>query len=187
LLDEPTNHLDFETVEALGRALKRFEGTVFFISHDRTFVNLVANHILEVKNGRILRYPGTYEDYVYFLESAVRGEDENNLPMPGHDKPNKQRVNDPGSEENPADPLKEERKKEQDRKKEELKLRRDMAKAEQKMNNLAKERDKALEEIRTNPFYFSKERNKRLKELQLSLERAEDEWCALQTKLDQLT
>ena len=71
LLDEPTNHLDFETVEALGAALRQFPGTVFFISHDRTFVNMVATEIVEVKNGAIVRYPGSYAEYVYHLEQAV--------------------------------------------------------------------------------------------------------------------
>jgi len=74
LLDEPTNHLDFETVEALGAALREFPGTVFFISHDRTFVNLVATHIVEVKNGAVASYPGSYADYVYRLEKQVRQE-----------------------------------------------------------------------------------------------------------------
>ena len=74
LLDEPTNHLDFETVEALGRALKSFSGTLFFISHDRTFVNLVASEIVEVNNGTVRRYPGPYEDYVYHLENSLRAE-----------------------------------------------------------------------------------------------------------------
>ncbi len=74
LLDEPTNHLDFETVEALGAALCLFRGTVFFISHDRTFVNMVASEIVEVKNGAVVRYPGSYADYVYRLERQVRQE-----------------------------------------------------------------------------------------------------------------
>ena len=72
LLDEPTNHLDFETVEALGAALRQFSGTVLFISHDRTFVNLVATEIVEVKGGAVVRYPGSYADYVYHLEHEVR-------------------------------------------------------------------------------------------------------------------
>lgn len=71
LLDEPTNHLDFETVEALGNALRKFKGTVFFVSHDRTFVNLVATEIIEVNNGQVMRYPGTYEEYVYYLEKKA--------------------------------------------------------------------------------------------------------------------
>ncbi|MGH7197249.1 MAG: ABC-F family ATP-binding cassette domain-containing protein [Candidatus Omnitrophota bacterium] len=74
LFDEPTNHLDFETVEAMGRALKSFSGTLFFISHDRTFVNLVASEIVEVNNGAVRRYPGSYEDYVYHLENSLRAE-----------------------------------------------------------------------------------------------------------------
>jgi len=74
LLDEPTNHLDFETVEALGAALRQFQGTIFFISHDRTFVNLVATEIVEVKQGAVTRYPGSYADYVYHLETQVHRE-----------------------------------------------------------------------------------------------------------------
>ena len=78
LLDEPTNHLDFETVEALGAALRDYTGTVLFVSHDRTFVNMVATGILDVKDGEIIHYPGTYEEYVYRLEQqalpdSVRG------------------------------------------------------------------------------------------------------------------
>ncbi|MBI1870299.1 MAG: ABC-F family ATP-binding cassette domain-containing protein [Chlamydiae bacterium] len=74
LLDEPTNHLDFETVEALGNALHKYHGTVFFISHDRTFVHLVATQILDVKRGKIVRYPGKYDEYVYALEKNARQE-----------------------------------------------------------------------------------------------------------------
>jgi ATP-binding cassette subfamily F protein 3 len=74
LMDEPTNHLDFETVEAFGRALKTFNGTVFFICHDRTFVNMLATCIVEVNNGAVLRYPGNYEEYVYNMETKVRQE-----------------------------------------------------------------------------------------------------------------
>ncbi|MBI2093913.1 MAG: ABC-F family ATP-binding cassette domain-containing protein [Candidatus Omnitrophica bacterium] len=74
LLDEPTNHLDFETVEALGAALRQFPGTVFFISHDRTFVNMVATQIVEVNNGAVIHYPGSYADYVYRLEKQIRQE-----------------------------------------------------------------------------------------------------------------
>ena len=71
---EPTNHLDFETVEALGTALRRYQATLFFISHDRTFVNMVATQILEVKNGSVIQYAGSYADYVYRMELQVRRE-----------------------------------------------------------------------------------------------------------------
>lgn len=71
LLDEPTNHLDFETVEALGEALSKFVGTLFFVSHDRTFVNMVATEIIEVGDSKVIRYPGSYEDYVYSMEKRA--------------------------------------------------------------------------------------------------------------------
>jgi ATP-binding cassette, subfamily F, member 3 len=72
LLDEPTNHLDFETVEAMGTALGEFNGTVFVVSHNRTFVNLIANEIMEVKNGLVKRVLGSYEDYVWQLEEEAK-------------------------------------------------------------------------------------------------------------------
>lgn len=68
ILDEPTNHLDFETVEALARALKAFTGTVFFVSHNRTFVATVASRVLEVGGGEIKNFTGSYDDYIWNLE-----------------------------------------------------------------------------------------------------------------------
>ena len=76
LLDEPTNHLDFETVEALGEALRKFAGTVVFISHDRTFVNMVATEIVEVDQGRVRTVIGTYADYVEALQKRARADQE---------------------------------------------------------------------------------------------------------------
>ncbi len=72
LLDEPTNHLDFQTVEAMGQALREFNGTVFLVSHDRTFVNLLATDILEVKDQRVRRISGNYEAYVWRLEQEAK-------------------------------------------------------------------------------------------------------------------
>ena len=74
LLDEPTNHLDFETVEAMGEALGKFNGTVLVVSHNRTFVNLIATEIIEVKAGQVKRVNGTYEDYVWLMEQEAERE-----------------------------------------------------------------------------------------------------------------
>ncbi|MBW7858105.1 MAG: ATP-binding cassette domain-containing protein [Leptonema sp. (in: Bacteria)] len=74
LLDEPTNHLDFETVELLALALREYTGTLFFVSHDRTFVNTVASQIIEVRDHNITLYPGLYEDYVFYQRSRVAKE-----------------------------------------------------------------------------------------------------------------
>lgn len=71
LLDEPTNHLDFETVEAMTEALRDFKGTVVVVSHDRGFIGRVANQILEIREGRVETYPGTYDEYVWSLQNGA--------------------------------------------------------------------------------------------------------------------
>jgi len=71
ILDEPTCHLDFETVEALGAALMKFNGTVIFTSHDRTFSNLLATGLMEIKDGQAARVLDSYEDYVDKLEAEL--------------------------------------------------------------------------------------------------------------------
>lgn len=74
LLDEPTNHLDFDTVEALTDALARYEGSIITVSHDRAFISRVANQILEVRNGQLLLYPGSYDEYVWSLQKGYLSE-----------------------------------------------------------------------------------------------------------------
>ena len=63
ILDEPTNHIDITTKELLEEALKEYQGTVIFISHDRYFINKLANKILFIENNRITEYSGNYDDY----------------------------------------------------------------------------------------------------------------------------
>lgn len=65
LMDEPTTHLDISSVEALITALKEYEGTLCFISHDLYFINSLANHIVHVEAGKITIYPGNYEYFQY--------------------------------------------------------------------------------------------------------------------------
>ena len=64
LMDEPTNHLDMESIESLQLALEKFTGTLFLVSHDRQFVNAVANRVWIVKDGGILDWQGTYDEYL---------------------------------------------------------------------------------------------------------------------------
>ncbi|MGZ3721459.1 MAG: ATP-binding cassette domain-containing protein [Bdellovibrionales bacterium] len=73
LLDEPTNHLDFDTVEALTEALRDYAGTVVVVSHDRSFIGRIANRILEIRNGQVELYPGTYDEYVWSLQKGSMG------------------------------------------------------------------------------------------------------------------
>ena len=79
LMDEPTNHLDLASREALEEALAQYGGTLVFISHDRAFINRLANRVLHVEHGRAADYPGNYDDYERALEreSALqKAEDE---------------------------------------------------------------------------------------------------------------
>ncbi len=71
LLDEPTNHLDFDTVEAMTEALRDYAGTVIVVSHDRGFIGRIANKILEIRDGKVELYPGTYDDYLWSLERGA--------------------------------------------------------------------------------------------------------------------
>ncbi len=64
ILDEPTNHIDMDTREVLERALIDFNGTILFVSHDRYFINKVGNVIVEVKNKKLNKYIGNYDDYI---------------------------------------------------------------------------------------------------------------------------
>ncbi|MCZ6714841.1 MAG: ATP-binding cassette domain-containing protein, partial [Deltaproteobacteria bacterium] len=64
VLDEPTNHLDLEAIEALVTALKAYDGTLLFVSHDRWFVGELATRIIEITDGGINDFPGTYEEYL---------------------------------------------------------------------------------------------------------------------------
>ncbi len=68
LLDEPTNHLDVSSREVLEDALSRFSGTICFVSHDRSFMDSLATKVLEVENGRIRMYLGSYSDYLWNKE-----------------------------------------------------------------------------------------------------------------------
>ncbi|MBZ2185766.1 MAG: ABC-F family ATP-binding cassette domain-containing protein [Bryobacter sp.] len=64
LLDEPTNHLDMRAKEVLLEALKGYEGTVVFVSHDRYFIDQLATKVFEVAGGTVTAYPGNYEEFL---------------------------------------------------------------------------------------------------------------------------
>jgi len=157
LLDEPTNHLDFETVEALGRALQNFVGTVIFISHNRTFVNSIATMIVEVHDGKVKRHLGNYEDYIYHLENSVKNEVvENTISTALPTNTSKTNPN--------ADSRKQ---------------RREMKKIEDEILELEKEKEILLKKQAKNPTKFGQGGYARLGEIVKLIEEKETKWMKL--------
>jgi ATP-binding cassette subfamily F protein 3 len=70
ILDEPTNHLDLWSRASLETALREFEGTLLFVSHDRYFMDRVATHIFAFEPGRWRLYDGNYSNYIDSLKRA---------------------------------------------------------------------------------------------------------------------
>jgi ATP-binding cassette, subfamily F, member 3 len=69
LMDEPTTHLDMRSIEALVGALRQYQGTLLFISHDAYFIRQVATSVFDVQGGLVTLYPGDYE---YYLDKSAR-------------------------------------------------------------------------------------------------------------------
>ncbi len=70
ILDEPTNHLDLAARESLEEALKAFDGTLLFVSHDRYFIRALAGKILELENGDATFFNGSYDEYTAYKTAA---------------------------------------------------------------------------------------------------------------------
>lgn len=173
LLDEPTNHLDFETVEALGSALRRFKGTVFFISHDRTFVNMVATEIVEVSNGSVRTYPGSYADYVYRMETEVHRE-----LTQGAGATKKE------SEEKSEKAARKKERKQRDHAKREL--RKDIKRCERELNAV-KEKKQTLEaQMAADPAACTHENATLYEELERDIDAKEEDWLKLQEKFESM-
>ena len=72
LLDEPTNHLDLDSKDILLEALEDYGGTLVFVSHDRYFVEKLANKIIEIGHGEARVFPGTYPEFLWSKEQRLR-------------------------------------------------------------------------------------------------------------------
>lgn len=75
LLDEPTNHLDITTIDWLEGFLKEFQGSIVFISHDRSFIHNMATRIVDLDRGKLVSWPGNYDLYLTSKEEALRVEE----------------------------------------------------------------------------------------------------------------
>ncbi|MHC1480050.1 ATP-binding cassette domain-containing protein [Frateuria aurantia] len=74
LLDEPTNHLDIEAIGWLENFLRQFEGSLIFITHDRSFLQALATRIVEIDRGQLTDWPGDYENYLRRREERAHAE-----------------------------------------------------------------------------------------------------------------
>ncbi len=176
LLDEPTNHLDFETVEALAQALSEYAGTVFFVSHDRTFVSLVATNIVDVGGGRVVLFPDGYESYVYRMEREAAGREEEERVR---EKRSRSRI-EPG-----AGGLDYQLRKQLRSTLTRLKSR--CGKIERKMKALEAELGKIHLQYEENPLEYSPGKQAREKELQVELAELELQWLDAQGEIEKIT
>jgi len=163
ILDEPTNHLDIESREALVEALTAYSGAVILVSHDMHLLELVADRLWLVNNGRVTPYEEDLESYRKQLLSA--------------DKPSKKT------------PSKAERPKPASREKI-LSLRSDVRKSEARLEKLNEMRDKLALKLADSALYDDTRIgelatwNKKYAEVMEALERAEALWLAAQEKLE---
>lgn len=74
ILDEPTNHLDLEMIEWLEKYLEQSQITLIMVTHDRYFLNNVANQILELDRGELFKYQGDYEDFLIKKDARIQNE-----------------------------------------------------------------------------------------------------------------
>ncbi|WP_454829221.1 ATP-binding cassette domain-containing protein [Pseudoxanthomonas wuyuanensis] len=78
LLDEPTNHLDIDAIAWLEGFLKQFDGSIVFITHDRSFLRSLATRIVEIDRGQVTSWPGDYENYLRRREERLHAEAQEN-------------------------------------------------------------------------------------------------------------
>ena len=77
ILDEPTNHLDQSTREIIERALLKYQGTLLIVSHDRHFLDILAERVIEIRNGVIFDYAGNYSYFLEKREEAINADNQN--------------------------------------------------------------------------------------------------------------
>jgi len=123
LLDEPTNHLDIHSVDLLVEALKKYEGTLVIVSHDRYFISRLSNKIWEIEDQKILEFKGTYQEWEEWKKRRAAAAEK---PAPASIAETKQKEK----------PLKEDRSVNKDKSKDYKKAKERFSKAEEKLEKL---------------------------------------------------
>ncbi len=197
LLDEPTTHLDMPSIDALIGALKQYDGTLLFVSHDVHFIKASATSVLHVNAGKVTPYAGNYD---YYLEKSGAVSEKAALVSPGNAQPSKPTLGNHQPEKlaaaAPAAPkmglkeIKAQRKADAETRKAANKERRDLEKkiAETETEVVALEADKkrleaALEDSESHDKGKSFQLNRELSQLLEKLERSNSRWERLTTEL----
>lgn len=170
LLDEPTNHLDIQSVKVLVHALQHYEGSYIVVSHDRHFVNQIANKIWYIEDLQLKEYPGTYAEFYRWRE--------------------KHRAEQKASEEAAEKAAKKQKSKQKNRSaddKKRQKLEKSIAKLEEKIMELETQKEElelemAKPAVYGDPFRLA-EANQALQKLEQELEAVNGEWESLAEQL----
>lgn len=158
VLDEPTNHLDLQSREKLEQALKEYDGTVIFVSHDRYFIRALADHVIEISCGRTRFFPFGFDEY----EEKVSSEEKDVLPE----------AEKPGPKVNPQ----------KQRRRETAKKREALSRCTKRMDELDSEIKDLREKIKENPSDYSG-----LSEWCSDLEKKESEYETVMTEWMELS
>jgi ATP-binding cassette subfamily F protein 3 len=191
ILDEPTNHLDFHTVEALTQALQSYEGAVVIVSHDRSFIKRLAKKIIEIKDGKALLYPGTYDEYVWSQRQGILSTPSHqsnsttgNTTLPTRSSANNLYSANPGSENSSglSSKPKEQRKKIE---KEIAAFEKEMSLLQRKISSDEKRCIELTEALQTSSGSEAQAKMKELSDLGKQLSSLEEKWFSLIEQLEQ--
>jgi len=183
LLDEPTTHLDMASIDALISALKQYEGTLIFVSHDVHFIRALASTVIHISAGTLTRYAG---DYQYYLDKSGSSSERDALIAPGDYRPEEKPVETAPREKMGLKEIKEMRRAEAEARKAANKAAREaknrLGTVETEIHSL-EERQKTLVAELEDPATFSNGKafalNRELADLQERLTTLLEEWDAL--------
>jgi ATP-binding cassette subfamily F protein 3 len=175
ILDEPTNHLDMQSVNILIQALQQYEGTFIAVSHDRYFLDNIANKIWFIEDLQIKEYPGTYQEYEEWMSKRKYEPKATPIPQVQKKEEKKEPVKQPLTE---------------DKSKQLKKLNGDLTRMEQQISDLEKEVKQLESKLAEDGVYNNagklKETNTTYQQKQTALKQVQQQWETLAEQIMEL-